>query len=304
MCELGSDGERVAGDLLKAVKTLDVAMKTDMPPMEHYFIGKPSNSSVKIRTAVFSRHLISDEESLASFPEGFAVDVPRSREKRDGDDKWVPIGIEGYSRPVSKVRINPDEGRPFNLFVVHFKSKRPKDGSIADSPSEPIGRVRSAIMRNMEAAALRYHLDDFLMKQYASNPKTPSLVVGDFNDAPTSVPAETMIGAFDKNLKPNFVSKSRQWTENSQRALVNCARLHMRAGGHEDALYSYIFNERYTLIDHAFVTMHWARKLRRMEMYNDHVQRHRLDTRKTAAAKRWKSDTSDHGYFVLDFSGV
>jgi hypothetical protein len=50
-----------------------------------------------------------------------------------------------------------------------------------------------AIERNHNAAALRFHLDTFLVNHYESvDSSVPTFLVGDFDDVPTSVPLENI----------------------------------------------------------------------------------------------------------------
>jgi predicted extracellular nuclease len=184
----------------------------------------------------------------------------------------------------------------FNLFVVHLKSKRPNKVA-HDGYNEAIGIARSAIQRNVEAAALRYYLDSFLPQQYAADSRVATLVVGDFNDTPSSVPAENIRGLFDKVPGP-----SSPWSERDKRRLLNCARLHLKMTAYEDRLYSYVHNENFTLLDMAFASEHLAKRFVRMEVHNDHVFRHQDMSSYTAQEQQWKSRVSDHGVIVVEFN--
>ncbi len=83
----------------------------------------------------------------------------------------------------------------------------------------------------MEAAALRCFLNDFLPQIYEENEDIASIVLCDFNDTPASVPLEVIRGTFDQDPGP-----SSPWTEVDKRALITCARLHLKKGAHEDKL--------------------------------------------------------------------
>jgi predicted extracellular nuclease len=212
---------------------------------------------------------------------------------------WVSIPLEEFSRPIGKALISPpNNANPFNLFVIHLKSKRPSKTK-HDGYNEEIGIARAVIKRNLEAAALRYHLNTFLPEQYDDNPKISSILIGDFNDEPNSVPLENIRGKFDKVPGP-----SSQWTEPDKKGLLSCARLHMKKSAYDDKLFSYIHNENFTLLDQAFVTKHLSGKFTRLEVYNDHVFRHQSIAEGTAQEQQWKSMVSDHGIVVLELTGM
>lgn len=266
-------------------------------PFAHSESGTPSKGSTKIRNAVISRFNIKSSDSLVQFPAAFSLDLLTPGASSSVPANWQTVPYSEFNRPVFKAVIELPK-HDLNFFIVHLKSKRPKTSS-RDGDYECIGIARSAIMRNAEAAALRYYLDDFLPNQYSSNDKVPSMLVGDFNDTPTSVPLENIRGPFDKN--PGAASN---WSEPDKKRLLSCARLHLKKAAYEDKLYSYIHNETFSLIDQGFVTQHLVSKFKRMEMYNDHVIRHQMMSESTDEAQQWKSMVSDHGAFVLEFTRV
>lgn len=297
LTEVGDNARTCIDDLIAVINAQNPAKAI----MER-FIARPSSGSTKIRAAVLSRFPIVDRASLIAFPPGFKVDL-HDLGTAEGDRRnWVEIPVRAYSRPVARVRIAPPHGAtPFNLFVVHLKSKRPTiaahDGANRHN-SEAIGSARAAIRRNLEAAALRVHLNKFLVDQFDEDPKIPTILVGDFNDTPTSVPLENLRGPFDRSPGP-----SSPWTLNDKVGLVTCARLHLMKGAYEDRLYSYIHEESFSLIDQALVTKHLVGRFQHLEVINDHVLRHeRLKTSVTDDDRQWKSIVSDHGAIVLQFT--
>ncbi len=145
--------------------------------------------------------------------------------------------------------------------------------------------------------ALRYYLDSFLPNQYQQDDKVSTILVGDFNDTPTSVPLANICGSFDKMPGP-----SHPWSKPDKKRLISCARLHLKNSAYEDKLFSYVHDESFTLLDQAFVTEHLPGKFTRMEVYNDHVFRHQDMSKTTAQEQQWKSMVSDHGAIVMEFS--
>lgn len=296
LTEVGERAEEVLEDLASTVN-----IEGQPHHLTHTFIAEPSGGSTKIRAAVLSSFPLSDGFSLAQFPEGFGVDLHRVGTEEGDSDNWLRVPMEEFSRPVGFVRVHPPhDATPFNLVTVHFKSKRPAKADHDGQDrfhAEAIGSARSAIRRNMEAAALRVHLNQFLPQVFEEDETIPTIVLGDFNDTPTSVPLELIRGTFDKDPGP-----SSPWTEVDKRALITCARLHLKKGAHEDKLYSYIHNESFALIDQALITKHLVGRFKRMEVYNDHVLRHEDLSVSTEVEQQWKSSVSDHGATVLEFN--
>jgi predicted extracellular nuclease len=297
LTEIGDNARSCIGDLVAVIN-----QQNPNKAIRDTFIAMPSQGSTKIRAALLSRFPISNTGSHRSFPQGFKVDIHDLGSEESDNANWLTIPIREYSRPVARARIDlPNNAMPFNIFVVHLKSKRPSlsthDGQNKQN-NEAIGTARAAIRRNMEAAALRVQLNKFLLDQFNADPKIPTIVLGDFNDTPKSVPLENIRGPFDSNPGP-----SSTWTDNDKVGLLTCARLHLRSGSHEDKLYSYIHEESYTLIDQALVTKHLARKFKHMEVLNDHVIRHKeLKKNVTDDNRQWISIVSDHGAIVLEFT--
>jgi endonuclease/exonuclease/phosphatase family metal-dependent hydrolase len=246
---------------------------------------------------VISRFALSHTESVSKYPDGFQVDLHRPGTDEEDAKNWMTVPSTEFSRPIAKVRVNPPNGgTPFNLFVVHLKSKRPTKAK-HDKYNEAIAIARAAIQRNVEAAALRYYFDSFLPGQYQANNKVPTFVVGDFNDTPTSVPIENLRGSFDKVPGP-----SKPWSRPDKLRLISCARLHLKKAAYEDKLFSYVHEESFSLIDQAFVTEHLPGRFKRMEIYNDHVFRHQDMSSRTEQDQQWKSQVSDHGALVVEFT--
>jgi predicted extracellular nuclease len=292
LSEVGEDSQTCIQDLMEAANSRDA---TGWPPFTHEFRAAPSPTSTQIRTAVISRFPLSDTGSLVQYPPGFGVDLLRPGTSAAVPANWVAVPSTSYSRPIARVRVNPPPGgKAFHLFVLHLKSKRPKVAD-HDPQGDAIGIARSAIQRNVEAAALRVYLDSFLPQQYAADSSVATILVGDFNDTPTSVPLENIRGPFDKVPGP-----SSTWSERDKRRLLSCARLHLKMVAYEDRLYSYVHNDNFTLLDQAFISEHLVSRFDHMEVYNDHVFRHQELSEGTDTEQQWKSQVSDHGVVVIE----
>lgn len=294
LSEIGEDPDVCIQDVLDILNNKDT---TGWQPFVHKYLAQPNKGSTKIRLAIISRFPLTDTDSLSNYPDGFSVDLHKPGTSTGNSANWITVPSKEFSRPVAKAKINPPNGaKPFNLFVVHLKSKRPTKAA-HDDFNEAIGEARASIQRNIEAAALRYYLDSFLPDQYGKDGKVPTILVGDFNDTPTSVPLENIRGSFDKVPGP-----AHPWSEPDKRRLISCARLHLKKSAYEDKLFSYVHNESFTLIDQAFVTEHLPGKFTRMEVYNDHVFRHQDMSSPTKQEQQWKSKVSDHGAIVVEFT--
>jgi len=292
LTELGEDAGTCIQDVIRAANDND---ETGWAPFQYEFRAQPSAGGTKIRNGVISRFEISQAESLTAFVPNFRVDLHLPGTDEDKAENWVDVPVSEFSRPVAKVRVTPTNGTAFNLFVVHLKSKRPIQ-AVRDGRNESIGIARAAVRRNVEAAALRFYLDAFLAGQYDTDPKIPSLLAGDFNDGPSSVPVENIRGSFD-----NVPGPGRPWSRLDTIRLISCARLHLKKSAYEDKLFSYIHNENFTLLDQIFVTEHLTGRFKRFEVYNDHVFRHQDLSTPTDQEKQWKSMVSDHGVVVAEF---
>jgi endonuclease/exonuclease/phosphatase family metal-dependent hydrolase len=82
-----------------------------------------------------------------------------------------------FRRDLLQVRLEPPDAAPFDVYVVHLKSKRGGDATLN--------------IRMGEAAAIRRVLDDRLRAE----PQARFLLCGDFNDTPDSRPLQTILGS-------------------------------------------------------------------------------------------------------------
>ena len=291
LVEIGDNAAQILPDLANRIAGIDA---TGWGAFAHHHVAPPGPGGTHIHTGILSRFPLANQGSLAAFPAGFQVDLFDNQA-----NNWNAVPLAQFSRPVAHAQVQPPGHQEFNAFVVHLKSKRP---SLAnhDGNNEPIGIARSAIKRNIEAAALRFHLDTFLVNQYDNiDASVPTFLVGDFNDVPTSVPLENIRGPFDATPGP-----AANWSNPDKRRLLSCARLHLKTSAYQDMLYSYVYQENFSLIDQVFVSEHLVSRFERIEIYNDHVLRHREMSTATQEAQQWKSAVSDHGVVVVEFRNM
>lgn len=95
-------------------------------------------------------------------------------------------GTDRFQRDFLRVTIEPPGGQPFDVYVVHLKSKSGEDDT------EPI--------RMAEARQIRKLLDQRL----AADPDAAFLICGDFNDEMDSRPLQVILGTGDRQLVTLF----------------------------------------------------------------------------------------------------
>jgi endonuclease/exonuclease/phosphatase family metal-dependent hydrolase len=88
-------------------------------------------------------------------------------------------GTMSFQRDLLQVRIEPPQAKPFDVFVIHLKSKRG-----GDTPE-------SLAIRMGEAKQIRDVFDGLL----AGDPMARFLLCGDYNDTLDSEPVKTILGA-------------------------------------------------------------------------------------------------------------
>jgi len=300
VCALSEVGEK-ADQCLKDIVDKLPKNHPEKPDFAYYEHFTPARTGEPIRVAVISRYKLKNKMSLVKYSDDFSVDLLEPG-KYAGDEKnWKPVPSYEFSRPVGQITVCLSDTNTFNLFILHLKSKRPKFAK-HDGNNEAIAIVRSAIQRNVEAAALRHYLDTFLPKQYTKDSNVPSILVGDFNDVPNSVPLENIRGKFDRNPGPS----RKIWAKVDRHRLISCARLHLKKVAYDDKLFSYVHNENFSLIDQAFVTQHLVTNFKRMEVYNDHVFRHQelKHANRTKVDQQWMTTVSDHGVVLIELSNM
>jgi endonuclease/exonuclease/phosphatase family metal-dependent hydrolase len=119
-----------------------------------------------------------DVAILSRFPVGPVMSY-RHLEFPDGDGP-----PRSFQRDLLRARIEPPGAKPFDMFVVHLKSK--SDGEAASLP-----------LRMGEATQIRKIVDEIL----TGDPGARFVICGDFNDTLDSQPLQTILGSGARALR-------------------------------------------------------------------------------------------------------
>jgi endonuclease/exonuclease/phosphatase family metal-dependent hydrolase len=133
-----------------------------------------------IRVAFFSKHAVNEQEDMAEFPEGPALDV------HGLTSTGKPKPIDCMSRGALRVRVTKDT-LMVDLLTAHLKSKLlsfPRPWGTSFTPHDEGERAQVAgialMWRMAEAVTLRIHANGLL----EGGEGTPLIVLGDLNDVP------------------------------------------------------------------------------------------------------------------------
>jgi len=243
--------------------------------------GRPQVALAVRRDRTGAPQLLEGADWVETFPATYAFDGLR---ETDGSEEEITITLRRFSRPVLVARLQPEGRSPrppvVTLFVAHLKSKGPARVSFAE-PRAPILDAHPRIARSalshvrrvVEAGALRAMLDDVMVSE-DRDALSPVIVLGDLNDASTSVTNEVI------SDQPGYrvIEKSTAGRA-SNRGLYSAEQLQqLRTLRH--VYYTYIFRNKPESLDHILVSeefydhsrkRHWS--FREMEVLNDHVDR-------------------------------
>ena len=241
------------------------------------------------KVGLASRLPLIEHQSITLFPDEARLRVPEGLE---ADSPIVDIGLTRFERPVLKARVELPTGQVMVVFVAHLKSKRPIVFTDLEDKNDPkikaLGAARSLIKRAAEATALRCLLVDELKESPA-----PTVLIGDLNDSVASV--TTQICAGDPPwIKLSTAQKRPIWD-----VLLYSTNDIQSRNSLRDVTYSHIFNSRYEVLDHIFVSQEfYSRNPERIgrvsyqHQFNDHLWDETL-------IRRPKDRTiSDHGQVV------
>ncbi|MFC3630293.1 endonuclease/exonuclease/phosphatase family protein [Paracoccus angustae] len=225
-------------------------------------------------------------------PDARFIDLEEARDAREA----VSVTIRRFSRPLLRVLVNKAPGTPdITVFVAHLKSKGPT--ALRRDDANPVLRrhrfiaqtVVSHVRRMVEAGAFRAILDDEMRR----NDK-PVVVLGDLNDATTSVSTELLTG----NPGYRFFAKSTAGSK-SDRGLYTVEKLQqLRSFRH--VYYTYIHQNQMESLDHIMVSdsfydhsaiRRWS--FREMRVLNDHLT--------ATEAERKRRGYNDHGIIAARF---
>ena len=243
-----------------------------------------------------TRFPIVSQTAISQFPPDVAGKL--LVQKSDADPSPISVGIGQFQRPVLRVQLKLRPDVTATVFVAHLKSKREQylEGENADDPVvQALGNARSLIVRAAEAAALR----SLVVAATVGN-SDPVIVLGDLNDDLPSVTTQIVAGD-----DPYFLSGAKK-TAAYDRLLYSVHDIQERLS-HRQVNYSHIYNARYELLDHIFVSQELVAQnpnhiaeVRSTRMYNDHL----YDSRITSDRADSPASTSDHGIPVTEISWV
>ncbi|SNR33181.1 endonuclease/exonuclease/phosphatase family protein [Paracoccus sediminis] len=248
---------------------------------------------IQVALAVRKGMIQAEPEWIEDLPDDARfIDLTESRDAAES----VSVTIRRFSRPILRVLVNKADGTPdITVFVAHLKSKGPT--ALQDDPGNPVLRrhrfiaqtVVSHVRRMVEAGALRAILNDAMRRN-----DRPVVVIGDLNDATTSVSTELLTG----NPGYRFFAKSTAGTK-SDTGLYTVEKLQqLRSFRH--VYYTYVFRNQMESLDHIMVSdsfydhssiRTWS--FREMRVLNDHL------TATETEKKRF--GYNDHGIIVTRF---
>lgn len=267
-------------------------------------LGKP-----QVALAVRKGWTVEPARWIAEFPQTFRF--AGFREKH-GAEEAITISIREFSRPVLRCVVRPPETRPtpppITVYVAHFKSKGPARlesvGERAPALAAHRQVVSSAvahIRRVMEAGALRAMLDAE-MKEEEDGELSPTIVMGDLNDATHAVSTELL------SAQPGYrLSASSRAGSRADKGLYTVETLQQyRSQRH--VYYTYVFRNRHETLDHIMVSeefydharkRHWS--FSEMEVFNDHLA-YADESRKTKERLLNETGAVDHGIVRAEFA--
>jgi endonuclease/exonuclease/phosphatase family metal-dependent hydrolase len=246
-----------------------------------------------------------EHESIALFPPNVVLRIPFG--VHDAPTDIITLPIDRFERAVLKARVTMPGGVPATVLVAHLKSKRPKflPGEDTKDPFvQALGATRSLLVRAAEAVALRAIVAGIIDDPQDGRKGEPLIVLGDLNDGLTAVTTQVIAGD-----EPPFywsrAQKQRLWD-----VLLYSVYDIQEAQSYRDVSYTHIFNGRFELLDHIFVSQEFVRQfperiaeVRNTRIFNDHIFDRRLAVAGLQpAAPRTAPLRSDHGIPVTEIS--
>lgn len=210
----------------------------------------------------------------------------------------VALPITKFQRPILRVKLELKKNISAIVFVAHLKSKRGQflPGEDQKDPLvKALASSRSLILRAAEAVALRG-----LVLQAASENDRPVFVLGDLNDDIPAVTSQIIAG------EPPFRLLSNQQKQPIWDRLLYSVHDLQDQQSYRDVSYTHIYDGRYELLDHIFVSQEFYRsnpdrlgEVRNTRIFNDHL----FDSRLVTEIDREPLSTrSDHGVPVTEIS--
>ena len=223
---------------------------------------------------------------ITDFPEPFRMESGGE----DPQTSEIVVRLETFSRPVLHFSIEPrDDQEPIEVYVCHFKSKRPTDIYFEgwyraekekyQDHRKAIGSGLSTIRRTAEATALRIILTEQLKKT-----DTPVVVLGDLNDGQHSNTLNVL------TEQPRFLTTL---SRGGGDTALYSGQTMQQYRSQRDVYYTHVFQGTRESLDHILVSEQFYDNSRDrvwafdgMDVYNDHLNRdEHADT----------DGTNDHG---------
>lgn len=300
------------------------------------FNGTPARVYNKPRVALLVRgDWQVESEVLDSFPPEFDFHQPLVG--RDGLERTFVYATDGETvsrmyRPALRCVLTlpewserlqgvPDGERgQVVVYAAHFKSKAPMaDRSDSGNSVEKarryarenvLGAARSAMIRNVDAAAIRWRIIDDLERA----PHRPVILMGDLNDELEAISSDIAGGLsvpyFSRDDYPDDDRELMRHVS-SDLALYSTALRH----GHKtqrDVLYTFFWDGQHNTLDHILVSRHfipdWMREdwgspavgdVGSLRVFNDHLMDDRLDELEHWQVSKYHARRSDHGQVVV-----
>ncbi len=248
---------------------------------DYRVVARPPDETGRQQNAliVHERHDIVSEEWIAELPDDLVL------KKGDDDETSISVDTERFSRPVLKVVVDVEVGRPdkvrVTVLVAHLKSKRPmnldRDTLARPSFMSPdrtaLGSALSTIKRTAEAAALRVLISRIQYPDPDSNDEgMPVVVMGDLNTSSNSTELDIITTQPQYRLEHGSgVGRSSKW------GLYSVATLqHLRSLN--DVYLTYLHRGFHDSLDHILGSQHFydhsaARiwSFREASVFNDHL---------------------------------
>lgn len=243
--------------------------------------------------ALASRFEIVEATSIANFPDG----TRKIKLLADEAGTVVQLPLERFQRPVIRAEVQLKKGVVATVFVAHLKSKRPQYLSPEEERAaktnlllSAIANARSLVIRAAEAAALR----QLVLEALVDNSK-PVILFGDLNDDLGAVSTQMIAG---EQPFPGAQNEDAL----RDRLLYSVHDLEM-AESYRDVSYTHLFDGRYQLLDHIFVSQEFYERnpkrvatVRSTRIFNDHL----VDSRRSLRDGKGPSVRSDHGVPVTE----
>lgn len=304
--------------------------------VETEFKGTPSRVYNKPRVALLVRGDWQVEaEVLDAFPADFGFDEPLVG--RDGAERAFVYAQNGQTvsrmyRPALRCVLTLPEwserlqgvsagGRgQIVVYVAHFKSKAPmtersQTGTSAEKARQyarenALGAARSAMIRNVDAAAVRWRV----IEDLEQHPERPVVLMGDLNDELEAISSDIAGGlSVPYFSRDDYPDDDRELMRHvaSDLALYSTARRHGRKT-QRDVLYTFFWDGQHNTLDHILVSRHfipnWMREdwgspavgdVGSLRVFNDHLMDDMLDELEHWQVSKYHARKSDHGQVVV-----